>query len=151
VPTGRTLRHGEIAEAASHRPIPADVRLKRPEDWRLIGQSIPRVDIRDKAVGNPIYASDVLSLLKNVFRVGAVRSMMLLKIAAAPVTKYIGASVTEAECTEISAHPWVRAIWKRSFRSEQRRAGSPTSRSGGAAFVAMMQTAHFRECDDLAC
>jgi hypothetical protein len=48
----------------------------------------------------------------------------------------------------------VRAIWRkiqRSFRSKQGRAGSPTSRSGGAAFVAMMQTAHFRECDDLAC
>ena len=40
-PTRRTLRYGEIAEAAAHRPIPADVRLKHPDEWRLIGQSIP--------------------------------------------------------------------------------------------------------------
>jgi hypothetical protein len=65
----------------------------------------------------------------------------------------MGASATDAECTGISAHRWVRAIWRkiqRSFRSKQGRAGSPTLRSGGAAFVAMMQTAHFREGDDLA-
>jgi isoquinoline 1-oxidoreductase subunit beta len=59
VPSGRTVRYGEIAEGASRRPIPADVRLKRPEDWRLIGYSIPRVDVRDKVVGTPIYATDV--------------------------------------------------------------------------------------------
>jgi isoquinoline 1-oxidoreductase beta subunit len=57
--TGRTIRYGQIAEAAARRSIPADVPLKRAEDWRLIGRSVRRVDVDDKALGRPIYASDV--------------------------------------------------------------------------------------------
>src|ERR1700733_14706318 len=57
--TGRTIRYGQIAEAAARRSIPADVPLKLPEDWRLIGRPVHRVDISDKAHGRPIYASDV--------------------------------------------------------------------------------------------
>ncbi len=58
-PTNRTLRYGEVGGAASRRPIPQDVILKRPEDWRLIGRSVRRLDSADKATGKPIYASDV--------------------------------------------------------------------------------------------
>jgi isoquinoline 1-oxidoreductase beta subunit len=58
-PSGRTIRYGQIAEAAARRSIPADVPLKRAEDWRLIGRSVRRVDVDDKALGRPIYASDV--------------------------------------------------------------------------------------------
>src|SRR6202453_4616363 len=54
--TGRTIRYGQLAEAAARRPIPADVPLKRAEDWRLIGRSIRRVDVDDKVQGRPIYA-----------------------------------------------------------------------------------------------
>src|SRR6202453_2935321 len=57
--TGRTIRYGQIAEAAARRSIPADVPLKPAEDWRLIGRPARRVDVRDKALGKPIYASDV--------------------------------------------------------------------------------------------
>ena len=32
--TGRTIRYGQIAEAAARRSIPANVPLKRAEDWR---------------------------------------------------------------------------------------------------------------------
>jgi isoquinoline 1-oxidoreductase subunit beta len=57
--TGRTIRYGQIAEAAARRSIPADVPLKPPEDWRFIGRPVHRVDVSDKALGRPIYASDV--------------------------------------------------------------------------------------------
>ncbi len=57
--TGRTIRYGQIAGAAARRSIPANVPLKRAEDWRLIGRPVPRVDVNDKALGRPIYASDV--------------------------------------------------------------------------------------------
>jgi isoquinoline 1-oxidoreductase beta subunit len=56
---GRVFRFGELAEAASRRPIPQDVSLKRPQDWKLIGASVRRFDTIDKAMGRPIYASDV--------------------------------------------------------------------------------------------
>jgi isoquinoline 1-oxidoreductase subunit beta len=57
--SGRTLRFGEVAAAAARRPVPKDVVLKRPEDWRLIGQPVKRLDASDKVTGQPIYASDV--------------------------------------------------------------------------------------------
>lgn len=55
----RSIRFGEIAAAAAGRPVPADVVLKRPEEWRLIGKSVRRVDTPDKVFGRPIYATDV--------------------------------------------------------------------------------------------
>ncbi len=57
--SSRSLRYGEIADGAATRAIPANVTLKRPENWRLIGQSTRRFDSHDKATGKPIYASDV--------------------------------------------------------------------------------------------
>lgn len=59
IASGRSLRYGEIAEGAAIRPVPQQVTLKRPEDWRLIGRSVKRFDTVDKAMGRPIYASDV--------------------------------------------------------------------------------------------
>lgn len=57
--TGRTLRYGEIAEAASRRPVPAEVTLKPPEAWHLIGTPVRRLDTVEKTMGQPIYASDM--------------------------------------------------------------------------------------------
>jgi isoquinoline 1-oxidoreductase beta subunit len=59
VATGRTLRYGEIAAAASRRPIPQDVPLKKPENWRLLGRPVRMIDTPAKVTGKPIYASDV--------------------------------------------------------------------------------------------
>jgi isoquinoline 1-oxidoreductase beta subunit len=57
--SGRSLRFGEIAGDAAQRPVPTNVVLKRPQEWRLIGQSVRRLDTPDKVFGRPIYASDV--------------------------------------------------------------------------------------------
>jgi len=59
LPSGRKIRFGRIAAAAAKRAIPAEAPLKRPEDWRLIGTSAPRIDARPRVFGEPIYASDV--------------------------------------------------------------------------------------------
>ena len=58
-PTGRRVRYGEIALAASKQPVPGTVTLKRPDEWRLIGKSVPLVGIEAKVTGQPIYAIDV--------------------------------------------------------------------------------------------
>jgi isoquinoline 1-oxidoreductase beta subunit len=57
--TGRTFRYGELARDASQRPVPTAVALKRAEDWRLIGTSVPPQGIIAKVTGQPIYATDV--------------------------------------------------------------------------------------------
>lgn len=57
--TGRTFRYGELAEGASRRPVPQEVTLKPPSQWSIIGTSQRRLDTPEKALGKPIYASDI--------------------------------------------------------------------------------------------
>jgi len=58
--SGRRLRYGVLAEAASARPVPENVSLKRPQDWRLIGTPSPRqFDVQAKVTGQLVYAIDV--------------------------------------------------------------------------------------------
>lgn len=60
-PTGRSLTFGELASAAARLAVPdADsVRLKEPEDWTVIGKSVPRFDIPAKVDGTAVYGIDV--------------------------------------------------------------------------------------------
>src|SRR3954465_6447572 len=42
VPTGRSIKYGEVAADAAHMPVPENVALKRPEDFKLIGTAAKR-------------------------------------------------------------------------------------------------------------
>ncbi|MBK8704872.1 MAG: xanthine dehydrogenase family protein molybdopterin-binding subunit [Saprospiraceae bacterium] len=57
-PTGRKLTYGELADAASQQAIPPIVDLKQPRDFKLLGQSIPGVDNKAIATGQPIFGLD---------------------------------------------------------------------------------------------
>lgn len=57
--SNQRIAYGEIARFATLPDILPDVKeeeLKRPEDFRLIGQSVPRRDIPDKVTGVSAYA-----------------------------------------------------------------------------------------------
>ena len=58
-PTGRRLRFGEVAEAASKLEVPKDVAVKDPKDWKLVGKSVKRLDTREKLDGSLVYAIDL--------------------------------------------------------------------------------------------
>src|SRR5207245_1730625 len=58
-PSGRTITFGRIAAAAADIAPPAQVALKDPKDWTLIGTRQKRLDVADKITGRPIYAIDV--------------------------------------------------------------------------------------------
>ena len=58
-PSGRTLRYGEVAEAAAKLPPPAEPKLKDPKDWTLLGTPQRRFDTLDKVTGKPLYGIDV--------------------------------------------------------------------------------------------
>jgi isoquinoline 1-oxidoreductase subunit beta len=58
-PSGRTITFGRIAAAAADIAPPAQVALKDPKDWTLIGTRQKRFDVADKITGKPIYAIDV--------------------------------------------------------------------------------------------
>jgi isoquinoline 1-oxidoreductase beta subunit len=59
LPSGRTVTFGKVAVAAAKLKPPAQVRLKDPGEWRLIGTPQRRFDVRAKITGEPIYAIDV--------------------------------------------------------------------------------------------
>ncbi|WP_407113907.1 molybdopterin cofactor-binding domain-containing protein [Bradyrhizobium sp. LMG 9283] len=58
-PSGRTTTYGKVAEAAAKLTPPADVKLKDPKDWKLIGKGVKRLDTVDKTTGATVYGIDV--------------------------------------------------------------------------------------------
>src|SRR4030095_4030775 len=58
VPTGRRIKYGALAADASRIPVPENVVLKRPADFKLIGTPAKRVDTPSKVNGTAIYGID---------------------------------------------------------------------------------------------
>jgi isoquinoline 1-oxidoreductase beta subunit len=58
--SGRQLRFGEVVAAAGAAlPIVDEYVLKTREQFTLIGQSLPRIDSREKVSGKAVFAADV--------------------------------------------------------------------------------------------
>lgn len=55
---GRRIPYADLAEAAS-RIDPPQVEPRRPSDWKLLGQALPRPDSWDKVTGTATYGVDV--------------------------------------------------------------------------------------------
>lgn len=55
----RRLSYGALAEAASKLPVPANVTLKKPEEFTVIGKSHKRLDTPDKTNGRAVFGIDV--------------------------------------------------------------------------------------------
>src|SRR6516164_2764605 len=58
-PTGRTIKYGELAADAALMPVPVNVVLKRPQDFKLIGTPAKRLDTPAKINGSAVYGIDV--------------------------------------------------------------------------------------------
>jgi isoquinoline 1-oxidoreductase beta subunit len=58
-PTGRRAKYGELAADAARLPVPENVALKRPEDFKLIGTPAKRLDAPAKVNGTAVYGIDV--------------------------------------------------------------------------------------------
>ena len=87
--SGRRISYGEVAafaEVPDELPEVSEAELKSPEDFRLIGHSVPRHDVPAKTDGSAVYALDV-----------QVPGMLYGVIARAPVHEARPASFNEAE------------------------------------------------------
>ena len=58
-PSGRSVSYGKVAVAASRLAPPADVTLKDPKDWKLVGKRLARLDTQDKVTGKQVYGADL--------------------------------------------------------------------------------------------
>ncbi|MBM9595178.1 xanthine dehydrogenase family protein molybdopterin-binding subunit [Roseitranquillus sediminis] len=58
-PDGARLSYPDLAEAAAALEAPRDPPLKPRAAWRLLGRSLPRLDMADKVTGQAEFATDV--------------------------------------------------------------------------------------------
>ncbi|HEY2187112.1 MAG TPA: molybdopterin cofactor-binding domain-containing protein [Caldimonas sp.] len=56
--SGRSAQYGELARMAAATPS-GDVRVKRRDEWRLIGTAAPRLDVVAKSNGSAVFGIDV--------------------------------------------------------------------------------------------
>jgi isoquinoline 1-oxidoreductase subunit beta len=57
--SGHKTTFGELAAAAANEPVPEDVLLKEPSEFRLIGKKAPRQDSYDKTDGSARFTQDL--------------------------------------------------------------------------------------------
>ncbi len=58
--SGKRARYGELAAAAGAQPLPGEVELKAPAQWKLIGQPLHRLEAAAKGQGRAGFGLDVL-------------------------------------------------------------------------------------------
>jgi isoquinoline 1-oxidoreductase beta subunit len=96
--TGRSTTYGKVAQAAAKLEPPADIALKAPSEWKLIGQPVKRLDTADKLTGKQVYASDL-----------KLPNMLNAAIKACPV---FGGVLSSFDADKINALPGVRNVVK---------------------------------------
>lgn len=94
--SGRTIRYGQVAGRAAGLKPPAEVALKDPSQFRLIGKPAHRLDTPDKAVGKTVYGIDVIRPNQKV-----------ATLMACPV---LGGKVGSVDQTQALTVPGVRQV-----------------------------------------
>jgi isoquinoline 1-oxidoreductase subunit beta len=92
----RAVTFGTLALRAGRRPIPRDVALKAPAQFRILGTSPPRIDIPAKTDGSAVFGSDV--------RLPGMRYAALVQC---PV---FGGTLKSFDASAAQAMPGVRAV-----------------------------------------
>jgi isoquinoline 1-oxidoreductase beta subunit len=90
VPTGRRLSYGALVDKAAALPLPRNVPLKDPKDFKLIGTPAKRLDAPDKVNGTAQFGIDV-----------KVPGMKVATVAACPVFGGKLASVSDSKAKAI--------------------------------------------------
>ena len=94
--TGRRLAYGKLAARAARLPVPDNVPLKEPKDFRLIGSRVPRLDTPAKSDGSAVFGIDV-----------KVPGMLIASIERCPV---FGGKVKRFDAERARAVPGVRHV-----------------------------------------
>ena len=92
-PGGRKATYGELADAASKLPVPKDVVLKEPKDFKIVGKATKRLDTPPKVNGTAVYGIDV-----------KLPGMVYASLEQCPV---IGGKVTGFDAAKAKAMPGV--------------------------------------------
>ena len=90
------LAFGELADAARKLPPPAQVRLKDPKEWKILGKPTKRLDSAEKVDGRARFGMDV-----------QLPGMLTALVARAPV---FGGKVKSFRAERAKAVPGVKAV-----------------------------------------
>lgn len=96
--SGRRLPYGKLVEAASKQPVPANIVLKAPKDYKLIGKPAKRLDAKGKTDGTARFGIDTI-----------VSGMQVATVAASPV---IGGKLKSVNDSKALAIKGVRQVVK---------------------------------------
>jgi isoquinoline 1-oxidoreductase beta subunit len=96
--SGRTLRYAEVVVEASRLTPPADVPLKDPGQWTVIGKPLPRLDTADKTTGKLVYGQDL-----------RMPGMLIAVPKRCPV---FGGTLKSFDAAAVSGQPGVRHVLK---------------------------------------
>ncbi len=94
--SGRSATFGELAPKAAQQPLPTQVALKKPADFKLIGQPARRMDGAAKLDGSATFGLDVLP-----------PGLLYASIAMCPTT---GGRVASFDATAAQKLPGVRKV-----------------------------------------
>ena len=89
--TGRRLGYGALVDKAAELPVPREVVLKAPKDFKLIGTSVKRLDAPGKINGTALFGIDV-----------KLPGMKVATVAACPVFGGKLASVDDSKARAIN-------------------------------------------------
>ena len=95
--SGRRLAFGQLTAAASRLAAPADVKLKEPGDFKIIGRPMKRLDSLEKVTGRARFGLDV-----------HLPGMLTAVIARPPV---FGARLKDFDAARAKAVPGVKAVF----------------------------------------
>lgn len=59
IKSDRTMTYGQLCEKASKLPVPPNPPLKKEDQFRFIGNPMPRLDVPEKVNGSAIFGTDV--------------------------------------------------------------------------------------------
>jgi len=97
-PSGRTLRYGQVAAAAAKLPVPTDVTVKTPAEWKIVGKGVKRLDTVEKLSGKLVFAIDL-----------QLPGMLNASIAQCPV---FGGKIGSFDAAKVMGMPGVRHVLK---------------------------------------
>jgi isoquinoline 1-oxidoreductase subunit beta len=92
----RSLGYGELAAEAARQPVPQHPALKDPSRYRVIGTSMPRLDVPDKTEGKAGFGIDV-----------RLPGMRYAAIAQCPV---FGGSLRRVDASKAKSMPGVQQV-----------------------------------------
>jgi isoquinoline 1-oxidoreductase subunit beta len=140
----KTVGYGELASAAAARAVPTSVALKTPAQWKILGTSPPRIDVRAKVDGSAQFGIDIT--LPNMLY-AAVKHIPMVRGALQSV-QWTNGAPPKSVVALAQGHDWIAAIATNTWTA-QKALSEATLTGGGAGGCTVSSDALYKKYDAL--